>query len=162
MKQREYRLLEAIAEDETITQAGLANSLGMAIGSVNWYIKRLISRGYIKATRMDRTRLRYNLTGEGMRAFQRNATQYVKDSLKVYHGLRQQAKQLIAEMQANGIERVYLDGSDPELDIFRLSCLETGHPALDEQPEKYILRMRNGAYSLERMRPAGNGSRKIA
>ncbi|MBX3005412.1 MAG: winged helix-turn-helix transcriptional regulator [Anaerolineales bacterium] len=162
MKQREYRLLEAIAEDETITQAGLANSLGMAIGSVNWYIKRLISRGYIKATRMDRTRLRYNLTGEGMRAFQRNATQYVKDSLKVYHGLRQQAKQLIAEMQANGIEHVYLDGSDPELDIFRLSCLETGHPALDEQPEKYILRMRNGAYSLERMRPAGNGSRKIA
>ncbi|MCW5887478.1 MAG: winged helix-turn-helix domain-containing protein, partial [Anaerolineales bacterium] len=149
MKQREYRLLEAIAEDETITQAGLANSLGMAIGSVNWYIKRLISRGYIKATRMDRTRLRYNLTGEGMRAFQRDATQYVKDSLKVYHGLRQQAKQLIAEMQANGIERVYLDGSDPELDIFRLSCLETGHPALDEQPEKYILRMRNGAYSLE-------------
>lgn len=162
MKQREYRLLEAIAEDETITQAGLANSLGMAIGSVNWYIKRLISRGYIKATRMDRTRLRYNLTGEGMRAFQRNATQYVKDSLKVYHGLRQQAKQLIAEMQANGIERVYLDGSDPELDIFRLSCLETGHPALDEQPEKYILRMRNGTYSLERMRPAGNGSQKIA
>lgn len=162
MKQREYRLLEAIAEDETITQAGLATSLGMAIGSVNWYLKRLISRGYIKATRMDRTRLRYNLTGEGMRAFQRNATQYVKDSLKVYHLLRQEAKDLIERLQARGIESVYIDGSDPELDIFRLSCLETGHPALDEQPGTYIIRMRNGAYSLERSTPAGNGSRKIA
>ncbi|MBX3047235.1 MAG: winged helix-turn-helix domain-containing protein [Anaerolineales bacterium] len=162
MKQREYRLLEAIAEDETITQAGLASRLGMAIGSVNWYIKRLISRGYLKATRMDRTRLRYNLTGEGMRAFQRNATQYVKDSLKVYHGLREQAKDLIASMQAKGIESVYIDGSDPELDIFRLSCLETGGLALDEQPGKYIIRMRDGAYSLERSKPAGNGARKIA
>ncbi|MCW5874820.1 MAG: winged helix-turn-helix transcriptional regulator [Anaerolineales bacterium] len=162
MKQREYQLLEAIAEDETITQAGLATHLGMAIGSVNWYIKRLISRGYIKATRMDRTRLRYNLTGEGMRAFQRNATQYVKDSLKVYHVLRQQAKELIASMQAKGIESVYIDGSDQELDIFRLSCLETGSLALDEQPGAYIVRMRNGAYSLERRKPAGNGARKIA
>jgi DNA-binding MarR family transcriptional regulator len=62
MKQHEYRLLEAIAEDETVTQASLAHSLEMAVGSVNWYIKRLISRGYLKATRMDRTRLRYNLT----------------------------------------------------------------------------------------------------
>lgn len=162
MKQREYRLLEAIAEDETITQAGLATSLGMAIGSVNWYLKRLISRGYIKATRMDRTRLRYNLTGEGMRAFQRNATQYVKDSLKVYHLLRQEAKDLIERLQARGIESVYIDGADPELDIFRLSCLETGNPKLDEQPGIYIIRMRNGAYSLERSAPAGNGARKIA
>ncbi|HRN50761.1 MAG TPA: winged helix-turn-helix transcriptional regulator [Anaerolineales bacterium] len=162
MKQREYRLLEAIAEDETITQAGLATSLGMAIGSVNWYLKRLISRGYIKATRMDRTRLRYNLTGEGMRAFQRNATQYVKDSLKVYHLLRQEAKDLIERLQARGIESLYIDGADPELDIFRLSCLETGNPKLDEQPGTYIIRMRNGAYSLERSSPAGDGARKIA
>lgn len=162
MKQREYRLLEAIAEDETVTQAGLASQLGIAIGSVNWYLKRLISRGYIKATRMDRTRLRYNLTGEGMRAFQRNATQYVKDSLKVYHALRQQSKDLIEQLHANGIEHVYIDGSDPELDIFRLTCLESGHPALDERAGKYIVRMRNGAYSLERSKPAGGGARKIA
>jgi len=162
MKQREYRLLEAIAEDETITQAGLANRLDIAIGSVNWYLKRLISRGYIKATRMDRTRLRYNLTGEGMRAFQRNATQYVKDSLKVYHMLRQQAKALIEQLQSQGVESVYIDGNDPELDIFRLSCLEMGSPALDEHPGKYIVRMRNGAYSLERSKPAGGGARKIA
>lgn len=134
----------------------------MAIGSVNWYIKRLVSRGYLKVTRMDRTRLRYNLTSEGMKAFQRNATQYVKDSLKVYHQLRQQSKDLIGELQLKGIERVFVDGDDPALDIFRLSCLERGFPSLDEKPGEFLVRVRNGEYSIERAIPLGKGARKIA
>lgn len=154
--------MEVIAEDETITQAGLANQLGMAIGSVNWYIKRLISRGYLKVTRMDRTRLRYNLTPEGMKAFQRNATQYVKDSLKVYHQLRQQSKDLIASLEAKDIRSVFVDGNDPALDIFRLSCLETGFPKLDEQPGEYLVQVTNGEYRLERKTPIGKGARRIA
>jgi DNA-binding MarR family transcriptional regulator len=149
MKQREYKLLEAIAEDENATQAGLAELLGMAVGSVNWYIKRLIGRGYLKATRMDRTRLRYNMTLDGIAAFRRNATQYVKDSLKVYHQLRRQAKNLIADLKARGIESVSIEGSDPVLDIFRLSCLELKYQ-LDEQPGKWSVRIVEGEYRLER------------
>ncbi len=147
MKQHEYRLLEAISEDDTVTQAGLATHLGIAVGSVNWYIKRLISRGYLKATRMDRTRLRYNLTAEGMNAFKRNATQYVRDSLKVYHVLRLQAKQLITEMKGRGITQVALAGDEPELDIFRLSCLEVGIEPDGEAA--WLVRYADGEYSLE-------------
>lgn len=161
MKQREYRLLEVIAGDETITQAGLASQLGMAIGSVNWYIKRLVSRGYLKVTRMDRTRLRYNLTPEGMKAFQRNATQYVKDSLKVYHQLRQQSKDLITDLQAKGIESVYVDGDDPALDIFRLSCLEHSYP-LNQEPKLFSVRVVNGEYQVERETSVAKGARRIA
>lgn len=162
LKQREYLLLEAIAEDKTATQASLASRLDMAIGSVNWYIKQLIDRGYLKAARMDRTRLRYSVTREGTRALQRNATRYVKDSLGVYQQLRRQAKALIADLQARGIESVFVDGGDAELDIFRLSCLEAGVPKLDKKPGKYLVRLRNGEYKLERAVPAHNGARKIA
>src|SRR3989304_4954731 len=112
MKEREYRLLEAISADESVTQAGLATHLDIAVGSVNWYIKRLINRGYLKATRMDRTRLRYNLTPEGMSAFTRNALQYMRDSLQVYRDLRQQAKDLAILMQHSGVRQVYLEGGD--------------------------------------------------
>ena len=126
MRDREYKLLEAISEDETVTQAGLANALGIAVGSVNWYIKRLISRGYLKATRMDRTRLRYNLTPEGMRAFTRNATQYMKDSLQVYKDLRLQAQEMVANLQGRDIEQIAIMGDDEIADILRLTCIEAG------------------------------------
>lgn len=111
---------------------------------------------------MDRTRLRYNLTAEGMRVFQRRATQYVKDSLKVYHELREQSKQFIADLRAQGIESVFIDGNDPALEIFKLSCLETGFPKLDETKSKYVVRNVNGEYKLERSEPMHKDERRIA
>ncbi len=148
MREREYKLLEAISEDETVTQAGLANGLGIAVGSVNWYIKRLIGRGYLKATRMDRTRLRYNLTSEGMSAFTRNATQYLKDSLQVYRDLRTSAQGVVLEMQAKGIKRIYLDGDDEIADILRLTCIEAGIQPTEEIEQWTVKRSGNG-YSLK-------------
>lgn len=162
LKQREFLLLEALSEDQTATQASLASRLDMAIGSVNWYIRQLIERGHLKTTRADRTRLHYRVTAEGQRALQRNAARYVKDSLGVYQQLRQQAKELIADLQARSIQSVFVDSRDAELDIFRLSCLEAGAPKLDKKPGKYVVRLRNGEYKLERVAPFNNGARKIA
>lgn len=148
MKQNEYRLLEAISRDDTATQSALATQLGIAVGSVNWYIKRLIGRGYLKVTRMDRTRLRYNLTPEGMSAFKRNATQYMRDSLDVYHLLRQRSKQTIAEVKDKGISQVAILGFEPELDIFRLTCLEQG--VMSDGAASWQVRYSEGEYVLAR------------
>ncbi len=82
IKQQEYELLSEIAQDSMITQANLSKRLGIAVGSVNWYIKRLIKRGYLKVSHLDRTRLKYDLTPEGMSVFSERAMQYAKDSLK--------------------------------------------------------------------------------
>ena len=148
MRDREYKLLEAISADETVTQAGLASGLGIAVGSVNWYIKRLIGRGYLKATRMDRTRLRYNLTAEGMSAFTRNASQYMKDSLKVYRDLRLSAQTLVAEIKSKGINRLYLDGDDEITDILKLTCIEAGIQISDEI-ERWVVRRKGNGYILK-------------
>lgn len=147
MKEREIDLLQAISQDETATQANLATELGMAVGSVNWYIKRLIRRGYLKATRMDRTRLRYNMTPEGLEVLRRRATQYVKDSLKVYKDLRKDAKAFIAMLMAQGIESVHVDGEDEALDIFRLSCMEA-NLNLNSTPGTWVVRHTPGGYKL--------------
>ncbi len=148
MKEREYRLLEAISDDESVTQANLATQLGIAVGSVNWYIKRLINRGYLKATRMDRTRLRYNLTSEGMSAFTRNATQYMKDSLQIYKNLRSEAQTVVEDMQHKGIKSVYLDGNDEIMDILRLTCIEAGIN-LQTQPGKWAIKRNGRGYMIK-------------
>lgn len=148
IRDREYRLLEAISEDSVATQANLAAKLGIAVGSVNWYIKRLISRGYIKATRMDRTRLRYNLTPEGMKAFTRNATQYMKDSLSVYKDFRKQAQQAVALLTRKGIRSVYLHGNNEIMDIMRLTCIES-NIEVQPQPQKWIIRLNGYEYELK-------------
>ena len=139
IKQHEYTLLNEIAQDSMVTQAGLSDRLGIAVGSVNWYIKRLIKRGWVKVSHLDRTRLKYDLTAEGMAVFTQRALFYARDSLKVYSSIRGRAKKLVDELRRQGIKRVYLDGNDAMMDILRLTCIE-GDIGFDETPKKIVLK----------------------
>ena len=124
IKENEYALLDEIAKDSMVTQASLSKRLGIAVGSVNWYIKRLVNRGWVKVSHLNRTRLQYDLTPEGTAVFTQRAMQYAKDSLKIYKLFRQKAKAIVEDLRSKGITRVYLDGNDEIMDILRLTCLE--------------------------------------
>ena len=147
IKQHEYALLNEIAQDSKVTQANLSARLGIAVGSVNWYIKRLIHRGWVKVSRLDRTRLQYDLTPEGMTVFTQRAMSYARDSLKVYSSLRSKAKSLVLDLKQQGIKSVFLDGDDEIMDILRLTCMESGLVVLDA-PNDVILKYTGQDYQV--------------
>ena len=149
IKQHEYDLLNEIGQDPMVTQASLSNRLGIAVGSVNWYIKRLIHRGWVKVSHLDRTRLKYDLTREGMAVFTQRALLYARDSLKIYGDFRKKAKALAAELQQKGIKQVYLQGEEDDeiLDILRLTCIEAGIQ-LSESPNGVIIKIQGQDYQL--------------
>jgi DNA-binding MarR family transcriptional regulator len=149
IKQHEYDLLKEIKQNPMVTQASLSNRLGIAVGSVNWYIKRLIYRGWVKVSHLDRTRLKYDLTKEGMAVFTQRALLYARDSLKVYSNFRQKAKTLVAELMQKGVRAVYLDGEDEDetLDILRLTCIEAGIQ-LSEKPQGVIIKVDGQDYTV--------------
>ena len=138
IKNQEYELLDAIAQDALVTQASLSSRLGMAVGSVNWYIKRLVNCGYVKVSHLDRTRLKYQLTSEGMSILTQRTLLYLKRSLAVYNELRQKARAIVIELRSQGITRVRLEGNDEVIDILRLTCIEEGM-VLDETPGDILL-----------------------
>ena len=145
IKRQEYDLLNEIAQDSMVTQANLSDRLGIAVGSVNWYIKRLITRGWVKVSHLDRTRLKYDLTSNGMKIFTQRAMLYARDSLKVYGDYRQKAKNLVTELKQAGIQQVYLDGEDEVIDILRLTCFEAGLQ-LSDSPADCILEVDGNGY----------------
>jgi len=105
----------------------------------------LVKRGYVKVSHLDRTRLQYDLTPEGMSVFTERALQYARDSLKVYRSFRQQARGIVSELQAQGITRVYLQGNDEMMDILRLTCIEAGI-TICEKPCNVVLRLTGKEY----------------
>ena len=145
IKQREYDLLNEIAQDSMVTQANLSNRLEIAVGSVNWYIKRLIARGWVKVSHLDRTRLKYDLTPAGMKVFTQRAMLYARDSLKVYGDYRKKAKALATELKQAGVQQIYLDGEDEVIDILRLTCFEAGLH-LSDSPTDCILEADGNGY----------------
>ena len=138
IKNQEYELLDAIAQDPLVTQASLSARLGIAVGSVNWYIKRLIHCGYVKVSHLDRTRLKYQLTPEGVSILTQRTLQYLKRSLTVYNELRQKAKGMVTDLRSQGVTHVCLEGDDEVIDILRLTCIEEGM-FLDDKPDGTVL-----------------------
>lgn len=120
----DLQILNHIEENPDTTQADLAMRLGVAVGSVNWYLKRLVSKGYIKVTQMQRRRLRYLLTPKGVAEKARLTRGYMQASLRLYRATRAQARNLLAQVVEAGYNAVCVEGDDDLAEICRLTCLE--------------------------------------
>ena len=123
-KTRELTLLEQIERDPNVTQASLAVQLGVAVGTVNWHIKRLVEKGYVKVKRAERKKLRYIITPEGIALRARLTVDYIERSFELYRRTRQRVKEHLNEVKKAGYDRVRLVGDGDVADICRLSCLE--------------------------------------
>ena len=122
----ERRLLESIEQNPDTTQASLAAQLGVAVGSINWYMKRLIRKGYVKVTHLQRRKLKYFLTPQGLALKVHLTSQYMKASLRVYGELREQARTVLGELTGAGYATLRLAGEGEAVEIFHLTCLEQG------------------------------------
>jgi DNA-binding MarR family transcriptional regulator len=123
-KNYDLEILSHIEENPDITQADLATQLGVAVGSVNWYIKRLINKGYIKVTQMQRRRLRYLLTPAGVSEKTRLTAKFMQASLKWYRVTRETSKRFLKEVQQAGFDTVCIEGDGDLAEIVYLTCLE--------------------------------------
>lgn len=122
----ELGLLEEIAQDPDTTQSTLAARLGVAVGTVNWYLKRLVAKGYVKVKRAERRKLRYILTPEGIALRAQLTLNFVENSMALYRRVREQSRSLLAEAQASGARAVHIEGDGDIADVCRLTCLEQG------------------------------------
>lgn len=125
-QQTELRLMEALESEPETSQADLAAQVGVAVGTVNWYIKRWTAKGYVKVKRIGRWRWRYLLTPQGMAEKADLANRYFQASMRIYRQTRGQAKQLLGEVQAAGYGSVIIDGDGDIAEICQLTCLEYG------------------------------------
>jgi len=124
--ERELRILEALEQNPDTTQASLAAQLGVAVGSVNWYLKRLIRKGYVKITHLERRKLKYFVTPQGLALKARLTSEYMDYSLRVYRQLRQAAREVLAQVRAAGYTAICTGGHGEAMEILHLTCLEEG------------------------------------
>jgi DNA-binding MarR family transcriptional regulator len=150
---RDMLLLEHIESDPDITQASLASNLGVAVGTVNWHIKRLVAKGYVKVKRAQRRKLRYLITPQGVSLRARLAVEYVDHSMRLYRKTRVQVAELLEELRLAGFESVRIEteteNADDITDICKLTCLEQGITILNGDSVGPVLRVRGHKVQLE-------------
>lgn len=150
---RDMLLLEHIENDPDATQANMASQLGVAVGTVNWHLKRLVAKGYVKVKRAQRRKLRYIITPQGISRRARLTVNYVEHSMQLYRKTRRRVQQLLEEVRSAGYPGVHIQkfNGDPEdiADICRLTCLEQEVGILSPNEEGPTLGIRGHKVYLE-------------
>ena len=97
-------ILEIIENDPDATQATLADRLDVAIGTVNWHLKRLIEKGYVKVKRAERKKLKYIITPEGIALRARLTMDYIQNSFQLYRLMRKRMIDTLEEVACFGLQ----------------------------------------------------------
>ncbi len=119
-------ILEQIESEPDTTQASLAEILGVAVGTINWHLKRLIDKGYVKVKRAERKKLRYIITPEGIALRTRLLVDFIQSSMKLYRLVRGRSQQAIGEVRSRGFSSVRIEGEGDVTEILKLTCMEQG------------------------------------
>jgi DNA-binding MarR family transcriptional regulator len=120
-------MLTQIEANPDISQVGLATELGVAVGTINWHLKRMINKGYVKVKRAQRKKLRYIITPEGIALRAALTVDYIKNSFNLYRLVRERTLSALQELRYQGFEQVRVEGGEDEVaEVVRLTCLEQG------------------------------------
>ena len=123
---RALEMLTHIEANPDINQLTLANELGVAVGTINWHLKRMIAKGYIKVKRAQRKKLRYIITPDGIALRAALTVDYIKNSFDLYRRVRERTNLCLERLQETGYQSVYVPGEDEVAEVVRLTCLEQG------------------------------------
>ena len=152
-------ILEQIEKDPDATQANLASQMGVAVATINWHLKRLIAKGYVKARRVGRRKLRYIITPEGLALRAHLTFDYIQTSFHLFRLIRQRMQDAIVQVRQAGYDRICLEGDGDIAEVCRLTCLENGIAIVqDGEAPRVIIRALKLFVVLEKENESSNNS----
>lgn len=123
---RNLQALEAIDQDDHLTQRSLADRLGIALGLTNIYLKRLVRKGYVKCVNVQSNRLRYLLTPTGITEKTRLTYEFMQFSLSLYGEVRRHLHAVLEPYTENAGTRVAIYGTGEAAELAYLSIAGVG------------------------------------
>lgn len=122
---RDLQLLSEIEQSSHLNQRTLSKKLGIALGLTNLCIKRLVKKGYIKVANVDKRRLKYIITPEGLAEKSRLSYEYLKATVVFYKRVRNVIVGVFQGVEERGHERVVFFGAGEEAEIAYISLHQT-------------------------------------
>jgi DNA-binding MarR family transcriptional regulator len=125
-ERRDLEVLEAVSQNQRITQRTLSNRLGIALGLTNIYLKRLARKGYIKCVNVQSNRILYLITPKGIAEKTRLTYEFMDYSLHLYGQVRMHLRAVLEPYAANKRTRVAIYGAGEAAELAYLALKELG------------------------------------
>lgn len=119
-------LLDAIEQQDNISQRHLSQHMGIALGLTNSYLKRCVKKGWIKITTAPANRYLYYLTPKGFAEKARLTGEFLSTSLTLFRQAGDSYSELFDKCNSEDWSRVLFAGLSDLAEIAYLRSLEKG------------------------------------
>ena len=99
----DYNILKTIESDSTVSQRRLSSQMKINVASVNFALKRLVNKGFIRMVGVNPRRIQYFITPEGLREKIQLAYSFFGRNLHFYKEIRSDIESRIVKA-TNGKE----------------------------------------------------------
>ncbi len=107
----ELEILHEISNNKDLSQKYLSKKLGISSGLVNLYIKRLVSKGYIKIKGIKPRRVKYLITPTGIAEKTRLTYEFATISYKYLKTTTDDLRKRLYDLKETGQEKVVVFGT---------------------------------------------------
>jgi hypothetical protein len=104
--EKEYIILNGIANDRLPDQRSLARNSRFSLGLVNLIIKRLVGKGLIKTRHLNKKRIQYIMTAKGLAEQTKKSYNYTLRTIEQFKVANDKIRALIAECHKKGVREI--------------------------------------------------------
>ena len=119
-------LLDAVERQGAQSQRHLASELGIALGLVNAYLKRCVTKGLVKIGDAPGAAYAYYLTPKGFAEKSRLTVEYLSYSFSFFRQAKTDCSALFQAAKSRGVGKLLLVGQSDLAEIAALCALEEG------------------------------------
>jgi len=114
LNEREFELINIIGKRLGSNQRDLSQQLNLSLGQTNMLIRRLVAKGFIRISQLDKRKVQYMLTPKGMSENMRKAVKYTLNTINSFGLIKNNLKTILNEHYARG-HRAFFVYSEPDL-----------------------------------------------
>ncbi len=120
------QILDELSNNSHITQRDLSKRLGVALGLVNRYVKRLIKKGYVEASKVERNRLHYLITPKGIKEKSTLTYNHLQRAYNIFKDLKERSTMCFKQLASDGAKRIVFYGTSEVAEVAFLSLHTAG------------------------------------
>lgn len=119
-------LNDIVAQKPDASQRDMGESIGISVAVVNGFLKRCMERGWIAVSNLNKRKLQYMLTAQGLSELTRRSFSFMRRNFEELSTYRQNILAHLKEAKAAGKTTVVLYGESKVDFIIEECCREVG------------------------------------
>lgn len=124
MDEREFELINIIGPKLASNQRDISHQLNLSLGMTNMLIRRLVTKGYIRISQLDKKKVEYILTSKGFTEKMQKSIKYTMKTISSIGQVKRRVQALVSGFHDKGVRKFYMLGESDLCGIIEMSLWE--------------------------------------